>query len=178
MSRHGHGEGAYFQGPETLLVRGCSPCPWGCILLAPSAQDSPALGSTPIRQLWCEKSRDPEVWKSRIGIFFCFFFFNLIFIPGNVHDLEYCVWFPYLTAKSIQSINSSSDSFPIHVISECYFQFSVIYSGCLVALGKESIWKAGDSGSLPGVKDLLREAASHSGILAWDVLWSVEPGGP
>ena len=57
------------------------------------------------------------------------------------------------------------------VISECYFQFSVIYSGSLVALGKESICKAGDSGSIPRVKDLLlREVVSHSGILAWDVL--------
>ena len=97
--------------------------------------------------------------------------FNLIFIPGSVHDLEYCVWFPCPAVKSIQSINSSSDSFPIHVISECYFQFSVIYSGSLVALGKESICKAGDSGSIPGVKDLLlREVVSHSGVLAWDVL--------
>ena len=170
--------GRTFRGQRHCWSEGVPPAPGAASSWLHQPQDSPALGSTPIRQLWCEKSRDPEVWKSRIGIFFCFFFFNLIFIPGNVHDLEYCVWFPYLTAKSIQSINSSSDSFPIHVISECYFQFSVIYSGCLVALGKESIWKAGDSGSLPGVKDLLREAASHSGILAWDVLWSVEPGGP
>lgn len=36
-------------------------------------------------------------------------------------------------------INSFSDPSPVQVIAECHFQFSVIYSGPLVALGKDSI---------------------------------------
>ena len=34
-------------------------------------------------------------------------------------------------------------------------------------------------GSIPGLKDLLeKDMATHSSILAWETLWTEEPGGP
>ena len=38
---------------------------------------------------------------------------------------------------------------------------------------------AGDSGSIPGGEDFLEEGmATHSRILAWEIPWPDEPGGP
>ena len=35
-----------------------------------------------------------------------------------------------------------------------------------------------DSGSIPGLKDLLeKELAAHSSLLAWEIPWTEEPGG-
>ena len=43
---------------------------------------------------------------------------------------------------------------------------------------KESACKAGDKGWIPGWEDPLEEGmATHSSILAWESLWSEEPGG-
>ena len=37
---------------------------------------------------------------------------------------------------------------------------------------------AGDKGLIPGSEDLLEEGiATHSSILAWEILWKEEPGG-
>ena len=37
---------------------------------------------------------------------------------------------------------------------------------------------AGDSGSIPGLEDLLKkEMVTHHSILAWKIPWSEEPGG-
>ena len=37
---------------------------------------------------------------------------------------------------------------------------------------------AGDAGSIPGVGRSLEEGmATHSSILAWEILWTEEPGG-
>ena len=37
----------------------------------------------------------------------------------------------------------------------------------------------GDAGSIPGQKDPLEEEiATHSSILAWEIPWTEEPGGP
>ena len=37
---------------------------------------------------------------------------------------------------------------------------------------------AGDAGSIPGWEDYLeKEMATHSGILAWKIPWTEEPGG-
>ena len=36
----------------------------------------------------------------------------------------------------------------------------------------------GDLGSIPGLEDPLeKEMATHSSILAWEILWTEEPGG-
>ena len=47
--------------------------------------------------------------------------------------------------------------------------------------GKESACYAGDTrdvGSILGLEDPLeKEMATHSSILAWEILWTVEPGG-
>ena len=44
--------------------------------------------------------------------------------------------------------------------------------------GKESSCQTGDMGSIPGLKDLLeKDMATHSSILAWETLWTEEPGG-
>ena len=44
--------------------------------------------------------------------------------------------------------------------------------------GKEYACRAGDVGSIPGQEDPLeREMAAHSSILAWEILWTVDPGG-
>ena len=44
--------------------------------------------------------------------------------------------------------------------------------------GKESACSAGDPGSIPGWEEPLEEGmATHSGILAWRILWTEEPGG-
>ena len=38
--------------------------------------------------------------------------------------------------------------------------------------------EAGDSGSIPGREDPLEEEmATHSSILVWKILWTVQPGG-
>ena len=43
---------------------------------------------------------------------------------------------------------------------------------------KESACKAGDVGSIPAWEDPLEEGmATHSSILAWESLWTEEPGG-
>ena len=43
--------------------------------------------------------------------------------------------------------------------------------------GKESTWKAGDPGLIPGSGDPLeKEMATHSNILAWTIPWTEEPG--
>ena len=43
--------------------------------------------------------------------------------------------------------------------------------------GKASTYNAGDSGSIPGWEDPLEEEmATHSSILAWEILWTEEPG--
>ena len=43
---------------------------------------------------------------------------------------------------------------------------------------KESACKAGDVGSIPGWEDPLEEGmATHSSVLAWESLWTAEPGG-
>ena len=44
--------------------------------------------------------------------------------------------------------------------------------------GKESICQAGDTGSVPALKDPLEKGmATHSSILAWKIPWTEEPGG-
>ena len=41
-----------------------------------------------------------------------------------------------------------------------------------------SVGDAGDSGSIPGSRDLLEEGiATHFSILAWKIPWTEEPGG-
>ena len=43
--------------------------------------------------------------------------------------------------------------------------------------GKASAYSAGDSGLIPGWEDPLEEEmATHSSILAWEILWTEEPG--
>ena len=38
--------------------------------------------------------------------------------------------------------------------------------------------KAGDVGSIPGSEDPLEEnMATHSGVLAWEIPWTEDPGG-
>ena len=45
--------------------------------------------------------------------------------------------------------------------------------------GKEYSCQAGDVGSIPGQEDPLeKEMATHSSILAWEISWTVDPGGP
>ena len=52
----------------------------------------------------------------------------------------------------------------------CFYQ--VFPAG---SVGKESTYNAGDL----GWEDLLEEeVATHSGILAWEIPWAEEPGGP
>ena len=42
---------------------------------------------------------------------------------------------------------------------------------------KESNCNTGDAGSIPGsVRSLEKERATHSGILAWEMPWTEEPG--
>ena len=42
--------------------------------------------------------------------------------------------------------------------------------------GKESACNAGDLGSIPGLgRSLEKEVATHSGIIAWKILWTEEP---
>ena len=44
--------------------------------------------------------------------------------------------------------------------------------------GKESICQAGDTGSIPVIKDPLEKGmATHSSILAWEIPWTEEPAG-
>ena len=47
--------------------------------------------------------------------------------------------------------------------------------------GKDCTCNAGDAGDvglIPGSKDALEEGmATHSGILAWEIPWTEEPGG-
>ena len=44
---------------------------------------------------------------------------------------------------------------------------------------KESTYQAGDVGSIPGQENTLeKEMATHSSILAWEILWIEEPGQP
>ena len=47
--------------------------------------------------------------------------------------------------------------------------------------GKESALSAGDLGSVPGLGRLIdpleKEMAAHSGIFAWRIPWTEEPGG-
>ena len=44
--------------------------------------------------------------------------------------------------------------------------------------GKESACNVGDLGSIPGLGDPLEKGmATHSGILAWRIPWTEEPGG-
>ena len=43
---------------------------------------------------------------------------------------------------------------------------------------KESACNAGDVGLTPGSERYLEKGmATHSGILAWEILWTEEPGG-
>ena len=51
--------------------------------------------------------------------------------------------------------------------------------GSLVEKKKKSTCQAGDSGSIPGWENaLLKEMATHSGIIAWKISWTKEPGKP
>ena len=44
--------------------------------------------------------------------------------------------------------------------------------------GKESAWKAGELGSIPGLgRSPGEEMATHSSILVWRIPWTEEPGG-
>ena len=42
--------------------------------------------------------------------------------------------------------------------------------------GQESTCTAGDLGSIPGGDPLEKGLATHSGTLAWRILWTEEPG--
>ena len=42
--------------------------------------------------------------------------------------------------------------------------------------GKESAYNAGDVNSIPGSGTLEKEMATRSSILAWEILWTEEPG--
>ena len=42
--------------------------------------------------------------------------------------------------------------------------------------GKESVFNAGDMGSIPGSGRSPGKMATHSGILAWENPWTEEPG--
>ena len=47
------------------------------------------------------------------------------------------------------------------------------------SVGKESTCKAGDSSSIPGSgRSPAKEMATRSSILAWEIAWTEEPGGP
>ena len=42
-----------------------------------------------------------------------------------------------------------------------------------------NVGDTGDLGSIPGQEDPLeKDMATHSSILAWETLWTEEPGGP
>ena len=44
--------------------------------------------------------------------------------------------------------------------------------------GKESAYKAGDEGLIPGLgRSLEKEMATHSSIFAWEIQWTEEAGG-
>ena len=44
---------------------------------------------------------------------------------------------------------------------------------------QETAYIAGDSGSIPGWEDpLQKDMATHSSILAWEIPWTEESGGP
>ena len=46
------------------------------------------------------------------------------------------------------------------------------------SVSKESACNAGDVGLIPGSERYLEKGmATHSGILAWEILWTEEPGG-
>ena len=45
--------------------------------------------------------------------------------------------------------------------------------------GKASAYNAEDPGSIPGSEDPLeKERATHCSMLAWEILWTEEPGSP
>ena len=48
-----------------------------------------------------------------------------------------------------------------------------------MALGVKNLpANAGDAGSVPGLEDPLeKEMATHSSIVAWEIIWTEEPGG-
>ena len=51
-----------------------------------------------------------------------------------------------------------------------------IYGFPIGSVGKESVCRAGDLGSIPESEDLLeKEMATHSSILAWRIPWREEP---
>ena len=65
---------------------------------------------------------------------------------------------------------------PVHCWWECKPVWLPGFPGGSV--GKESTCNAGDTSSIPGLgRSLEREMATHSSILAWEILWTEEPGG-
>ena len=45
-------------------------------------------------------------------------------------------------------------------------------------MGKESACDTGDAGSIPPSDPLKEEMVNHSGILAWKIQWTEDPGEP
>jgi len=55
--------------------------------------------------------------------------------------------------------------------------FTMVKGFSCTSVSKESACNAGDLGSIPGLKDLLKkEMVTPSGIFAWEMLWTEEPG--
>ena len=58
-----------------------------------------------------------------------------------------------------------------------YVLFNIGFPGGLVV--KNLPANAGDAGLIPGsARPLEEEIATHSSILAWEIPWTEEPGGP
>ena len=56
----------------------------------------------------------------------------------------------------------------------CIYIYIYIPDG---SVGKEFAYNAGDVSLIPGSEDLIeKEMATHSSILAWEILWIDEPG--
>jgi len=65
---------------------------------------------------------------------------------------------------------------PVHCWWGCKLVWLPDFPGGSV--GKESTCNAGDTSSIPGLgRSLEREMKTHSSILAWEILWTEEPGG-
>ena len=92
-------------------------------------------------------------------------------LPRSHQYLEWCL------KHSRCSINILSKF--IHLIIKIYLHRGNWFRGLPKWLiGKEYAYNAGDAALIPGLgRPLEKDIVTHSGVLAWEIPWTEEPGG-
>ena len=143
--------------PSPYHPSGSSQCTSPCILYHASNLDSRFISHMILYMFQCHspKSSPPAHRVQKTVLYICVSF-------AVSHSLETLKWSEYILYVRIWILKSQR----------------VEWGLSWLLSGKESACQAGNVGFIPGSKrSLEKQMTTHSSILAWEILWTEEPGG-